>query len=278
MTPSTQGSGPNRDHSLVHLLFDRENPASPSVGMRPPLVWSSIGAFFSALLALGVSFGAFNSALTVLALCLAIIPGWPVFLGLTNRGVSRVVMLLTLAAALPAAYFGTLTTTMFVAVGAIFLSFVGEMLRRDGRIHLIEHISASAAGAMLMITASFWVHVGGAWERSSNTGANPGVVVGLTIAITIAVTALFHGFDTDKANWLGTLNAVIVGGVAAYLLGGPFWVGLLIGVIVGLFYAVVRRSLDAFERPLSWVQGVTKSLVPHCSLGVIGYILTVILL
>lgn len=246
--------------------------------MRPPLVWASIGAFFAAILALGVSFGPFTSAIAALLLGLAIIPGWPIILGLTNRSVSRAIMAITLVVALAAAYFGTVSTTWVVAAGAILLSFVGEMFRRDGRIHLIEHISASAGGAMIMISASFWVHAAGAWDREIHSLPDPGTMVGLTIAIAIAVAALIHSFDSDNANWLGILNATIAGGVAGFLLGGPFWVGLLVGATVGLFYAVVRRGLDSFERPLTWVQGITKSLLPHCSLGVIGYVFTAILL
>ncbi len=278
MTPSTQGPYGNKGQSLVHLLFDRENPACPSWDMRPPLIWASVGAFFAAILALGVSVGPLTSAVAALLLGLAIIPGWPVLLGLTNRGVPRVIMGLTLLAALLAAYFGTLITTMFVTAGAILLSFVGEMFRRDGRIHLIEHISASAGGAMLMVATSFWVHAGSAWDRDIHALPDPSAVVGLTIAIAIAIAALIHGYDSDSANWLGILNAAVGGGVAAYLLGGSFWIGLFAGVAVGITFAVVRRGLRSFDRPLTWVQGITKSLVPHCSLGVIGYVLTVILL
>ncbi|MDP9806594.1 hypothetical protein J2S70_001176 [Trueperella bonasi] len=278
MTPSTQGPESDRGQSLIDLLFDRETPARPSAGMRPPLVWASMGAFFAAILALGVSFGSLTSAFAAVAIGVVIIPGWPVLLGLTNRAVSRVIMLITLAAAVPAAYFGTVTTTMGVATGAILLSFVGEMFRRDGRIHLVEHVSASAGGAMMMVSVSFWVHVGGAHVGLEQMRSNPGVVVGLTFAICIAVAALIHGFDSDRANWLGIVNATLVGGVSSYLFGYPLWIGLLFGLCVGMVYAVIWRGLQPFKRPLTWVQGITKSLLPHCSLGVIGYVFTAVLL
>ncbi|VEI13611.1 hypothetical protein [Trueperella bialowiezensis] len=262
----------------MSLLFDRVNPARPAAAYHPPLIWASVGAFFAAVLALGVSFGPFTSAVAALLLGLAVIPGWPVLMGVENRVVSRVVMLLTLAAALPAAYFGTIKTTAVVAAGAIIAAFIGEMFRRDGHVKLVEHMSASVAGAMMMVSASLWVHAGGAWNEDVYSRLDPGPTVGLTIAIVIAVAALIHGFDSPNAGWLGTLNAMVTGAVSAYLLGGPVWMGLFAGAAVGVVYAGVQRALTAFERPLTWVQGITKALVPHCSLGVIGYIFTMILL
>lgn len=275
MTSSTTESA---HQSLLDQVFDRENPARPSNDMRPPLIWSSIGAFFAAILALGVSFGPLTSTIAVAVIAGMLIPGWPVLMGLTNRGVSRVVMLITLAAALPAAYFGSLTTTMIVATGGILASFVGEMFRRDGRIHLIEHISASAGGAMLMVATSLWIHAGGVWQGPNHFLPDTGTFVGLVTATTVAVAAIIHGFDSDRANILGVLNAAVVGWVTAFLLNGPMWVGIVIGLSVGIFHAFLRRSLRNYERPLTWVQGVVKAVIPHCALGVIGYIFAVVLL
>ncbi|MEW6913039.1 hypothetical protein V3M44_06255 [Trueperella pyogenes] len=265
-------------YSLLDQVFDRENPARPSADTRPPLIWAAIGAFYAALIALGVSFGPLATAVVVLMMAGSVIPGWPVLFGLTNRGVSRVVMSLTLLAALPAAYCGSLVATTFVATLSIMASFVGEMMRRDGRIHLVEHISASAGGAMLMVAASLWIHVAGAWNGETHALPDPGTYVGLVTAVAIAAAATIHGYDSDHANILGLVNAIFVGLVAAFLLGGAVWMGGVIGVVVGILYAFLRRAMRMFERPLTWVQGVVKAILPHCALGVIGYVFTLILL
>lgn len=266
---------------LVDLLFDRESPARPAPGMRPPLIWASIGAFFAAILALGVSFGQCTSIIAALILGAAIIPGWPVLFNLANRAVSRVVMAITLVVALPTAYFGSLHTMAVVAAGAILLSFFAEMFRRDGRIHLVEHISASAGGAMLMVATSLWVYVGGVSTGHGYEGSAlpvPGIAVGLTIAIAIAVASLIHGFDSPYTSWLGLVNAMVAGTLAALVIQAPVWMGVAAGAVVGLLHGVIRRGLHSFERPLTWVQGFTKSLLPHCVLGVVGYVFTVLLL
>lgn len=276
MTSSTQESG--RTPSLTDRLFDREAPARPSADVRPPFIWASVGAFYAAIIALGVSLGPLAAAIGTLATAIPLIAGWPVIMGLTNRAVSRVVMALTLAAGLLAACLNSMTGTMLAATFAIFASFVGEMMRRDGRPHLVEHISASAGGAMVMISASMWVFVAGGWQVASRALPNPGTFVGLLTAIVIAVATLVHSFDSDRANLLGLVNATAVGLLMAFLLGGPVWVGGAIGVCVGLVFAFIRRCMRGFERPLTWVQGYVKAVMPHCALGMIGYIFTLVVL
>ncbi|WP_145989856.1 hypothetical protein [Trueperella bernardiae] len=276
MTSSTQE--PGRTPSLLDRLFDRESPARPSTDVRPPFVWASIGAFYAALIALGASLGPLAAVIAVALAAAPLISGWPVLLGLTNRAVSRVVMTLTLVAGLVAASFGSMPGMMLAATFAIFASFVGEMMRHDGRLHLIEHISASAGGAMLMISASMWVFAAGDWHATSRALPAAGTFVGLLTAIVIAVAALIHGFDLDHANLLGLLNTTVVGLVAAFLLSGPVWVGGAIGVCVGLVFAFIRRCTRTFERPLTWVQGYVKAVIPHCALGMIGYIFTLVVL
>ncbi|MFP7707362.1 hypothetical protein [Trueperella sp. LYQ141] len=291
-----------RMRNAIGKVFDPLAPLRPRHGQYSLVMWAAVSVGCALLLALGMGLGVRATAIVVSLIGLLLIPGWPVLLGLDNRRVTRIVMLLTLPCAVLAAYFGSIDTTMMVAAGAIIASFIGQMCRRDGRGKLIEHISAGAAGALFIVCASLWIHVARLGELTHQPGkvslganlprtndllgvssANAGIAVGWMIAVSIAVCAIIYCVDSPRTDLLAILNGAIVGGLSGLGLAemplgrhvGWLWaVGIASGIAVAVAYAFMRRALRNVSPPLPWIHGVTKAVSVHCAVGVVGWVLT----
>ncbi|MFY9262326.1 MAG: hypothetical protein GX483_00485 [Actinomycetaceae bacterium] len=238
--------------------------APDPVQRRTAYARSLMGIYGATMLALGAAFGPYVEAGALLILSFAFVSGWPIALGLTNTHAARVTLGLVVFAALGAATFGTLTTTTFVAVLAIFGVFLTEMFRRDGRAQLIEHISATLAGAMIVVSGSLWIH-------AAELERGPDVII--VSAITLAVVALMHAFETSAARVVGFINGIFFGAGTAFIVQINLATGLIIGLSVGLLYTVSARAVEALEPAGKKHLGTTRAMFPLLALGIIGYLL-----
>ncbi|GCE75324.1 hypothetical protein [Cellulomonas biazotea] len=184
----------------------------------------------------------------VLVLVLAV--GWPALAGLPFGPGSSVVVALgglgSVAVVTFAAEQPYLQGLPVVFAGAIVLAFVNELLRRDGRVRLVESVSGTVAGTLVAVAATGWVAI----DRGPEGEAL--VVAGaLALAVGSVVVAI------HLPAWLGvvvtTLSAAAAGALAGFLLPefDPLAGGLL-GVAVGVLVAALHALFDrmpALERP-----------------------------
>lgn len=201
----------------------------------------STRAVTTAVLATAVAAAAFLGELplagvaVVLTVLLAV--GWPVLLDLPSPLGSGVVVALAGIGAV-----GVVLATRgepflrelpIVVALAIVLAFVNELARQDGRLRLVESVTGTVSGIVVVTTAAGWI-------ASVRTPGGTGLVVGGAVALAIAagVSAVPLG------GWTGALVTM----VAAVLAGGAVGLvmpalGLLPGIVLGLAIGILMASL-----------------------------------
>lgn len=222
-----------------------------------------LGICMSTVLAVGVGFGVPGTVIAYLILAIFFIPGWPHLLDLTNRHAPRLILGLTTVACAAAAAFGSVEQSALVAVGAVMASFVGEMLRKDGRIRLVEQISGTIAGVMVLVAGSMWIHL---------AKIDVGTQITICIAISIAVAALILSFKTPNARPVAVFNSIVFAAGTSLILGFNVFAGIFAGAGVGMSYLLVRRSLANEPADTRLRAGISRTLLPHLVLGIIGYV------
>lgn|GEM_PF-1931316 len=208
-------------------------------------------------------------------LAAVVVAGWPAAARLGNPRLARGVLLLVTVGSLCAAALNP-KNLAFVAAAAVFLCFIAEMLRKDGRENLLKSVSATFLGSLLVIASGFWpvllhsYEVGavvlasicllignlGRYVSASETSSkSTGILIlrdfayaFLGGAIYVLVTDL--GFDTRILTWLTVVS-------------------LAFGLMAGLTDGALRGRVE-MTKPAAAVFAV----VPHCALGVIVYALT----
>lgn len=188
------------------------------------------------------------AACAVLVLLLAV--GWPPLADLPFAVGSGVVVALaglgSIAVVTLAAEQPYLEDLPIVFAGAVILAFLAELVRRDGRVRLVESVSGTVAGALVAVATTGWVAIarGTEGEALVVTGALALAVGSVVVAIALPV-------------WLGvvvtTTSAAAAGAVAGLVLPdlGPLAGGLLgvaVGILVAALHALFDR-MDALERP-----------------------------
>ncbi|WP_136517976.1 hypothetical protein [Cellulomonas telluris] len=203
-------------------------------------------------------------------LVLALAAGWPVLAGLAFPPGSSAVVALGGLGAVAAVTFTPLQPYLqhmpVVFAGAVVLAFVNELLRRDGRIRLVESVSGTVAGTVLAVCVTGWV------ATARLEGGDALVVSGaVALALGSAVVAL-HG-----RRWLVYLLTVAVATGGGTLVG---WLlptvelttgavlGLGVGVLVAALHALFDR-LRALERRLP---SVAVAVLPVTVTGVLVYV------
>ena len=169
------------------------------------------------------------AAVVVLVVLVAL--GWPSLLRLPAAGSTRVVVALCGTGGAAATYLTqgepVLRHLPTVLAGAVVLSFIAQMLRRDGRPQLTESVSGTVAGVVAAIATSGWIAA-----ARSDAGATLVVTSAVALAVAAAVSALpVRGW---VALGISAVAAVLVGGAAATLLPdidtvSGLWCGLVAG-------------------------------------------------
>ena len=210
----------------------------------------------------------------MLGLAAVVVGGWPEAALIRNPRLARGVLSLVAAASVIAASAGY-ESLAFVAAGSIFLCFMAEMLRKDGRENLLGSVSATFLGSILIVASGFWplllrnyeagavvlagmcLLIGGLgrYASASDASSSPARLIARSFfysfaggAIYLYVTGL--GFETRSLGWLAAM-------------------ALAFGATSGLADGAVR------SRAASTKAGAAAlAVVPHCALGVIVYALS----
>jgi hypothetical protein len=201
-----------------------------------------VTAALAAAVAVAGYFGGLPLTVTAAVLALAFALGWPSLVGLPFRAGSTVVVAVGGIGAVVVVHLTPeqpyLRFLPVVFAGAVLLSFVSELVRRDGRERLVESVSGTVTGTLVAVAAAGWVATG------STPGGEPLVVIGaLALAVGSAVVAL------HLATWLGavvtSLAAAGAGALGGLILPDMDVVpGLVLGLAVGVLVATLHVLFD----------------------------------
>lgn len=216
------------------------NPPS-GVPSGPLLVVGAVVG--AALLALSVYAGPWVAALAVAVGGVVLAWGWPGVLDLPSpRGTTTVLALASLGVAAAA----VLTTSdpllrwvPAAVAGAVLLTFVHQLARRDGRPRLVSTVAGTLTGIAVLASGTGFVGL----SRLQHGGA----VVAVALA-GVAVGALLDHVARGEGlrAWLLPLELALGGGVGvglSFLLGVTWGVALLLGVVCTGVSHALRRVL-----------------------------------
>lgn len=231
-------------------------------------------AVLTAVLAAVVAVAGFLGPLPLAGVCAALVlvlaVGWPALAGLPfGPGSSTVVALGGVGSVAVVTFAETqpyLQGLPVVFAGAVVLAFVNELLRRDGRVRLVESVSGTVAGTLVAVASTGWV------ATSRGTGGEALVVTGaLALAVGSVVVAV------HLPAWLGvvvtTLSSAAAGALVGLLLDplDPVAGGLLgvaVGVLVSALHALFDR-MAALERRLP---SLALAALPVTVTGLLVYV------
>lgn len=211
-----------------------------------------VSAFAAVLLAAAASGGTIALYIAVGLLIAAFAYGWPVLLDLPWKWGSRGVLALTGVGTLMTGYTldsGIAALPLVIAVG-LLMAFISEMLRRDGRLRLVESLIGVVSGVVIVASAGGWL----ATAQDAN-----GVALVIAAAACLAVASAVSG----ALPWHGWLNVAVTVAAAATVgvaisaalpdlaVAHGAWAGLVAGILIAALGVLfdqlpqLRRRTDA---------------------------------
>ncbi len=231
---------------------------------------SVVTAALAAVVAVAGYFGMLPLAVVSAVLVVALAVGWPALAGLPfTPGAGAVVGLGGLGAV--AAVTVTpddpfLQHMALVLAGAVVLAFVNELLRRDGRVRMVESVSGTVTGTVLAVCVTGWV------ATSRLTGGDELVVAGaIALALGSAAVALR---GRTWVVYLVTVVAATAGGalVGALLPTVHLAAGVALGVGVGVLVAAMHALFDRLPALVRRVPAFAVVVLPVTVTGVLVYV------
>lgn len=224
----------------------------------------TLGVSGSLLLAFGAYANIGIGLIMLAVLGVVFLVGWPLLLAVPHPNLSRVTMAVVFLVALSIGSWGSPTMMSFVVALSVAVSFVIEMLRSDGRQHMIDQAAATCVGALLLAMLVMWSF---AWR------ADLGQLLAVLFAVVICVVVIIESLGTPSSRIVALINAAIVGVLMAWLLDLPLWAGVSVGVCVVLCYAATGRAVSEIPHPLPATLGASRAMIPLCVLGMVAYVL-----
>lgn len=209
-------------------------------------------------------------------LAVAVAVGWPELANLPERKGSATVVAVTGIGGVAAVHTigerADLRSLAVVFAASILLTFVNELLRRDGRPRLVESVSGTVTGSLLAVTAAGWVACGRLPD-----GKELAAAAAVALALAAAVSAV------RLPVWLTALVVTGVGGVGGAVLGIVLDdVGLkvagLAGLAVGLFVAAMHALFHPMTALDHRLPAVSAAVIPVATGGMLVYVASRVLL
>lgn len=200
-------------------------------------------------------------------LAIVFLLGWGQLLCLPHPHAARLVLGVITLVALGIATWGTLTVMSFALGLSVAVTFVAEMLRRDGRPQLLEQAAGTFTGCVLVVMLALWIFV---WR--TDLGRSEVLVLGVALAAVAAVESI----ETRTAHALAFFNGAVSGLLMSWLLSIQLWIGFVLGIMTAFIYVLVGRATRGSSR-ISLMAGMSRDLIPHCALGLIAYIFSLLL-
>ncbi|SDN58871.1 hypothetical protein SAMN05216355_10778 [Actinomyces ruminicola] len=248
------------------------------VGLVDP-AWTrlAVAGVVPVLLAVSAALPAWMRLIVVVLLVPLTAQGWPALVRTRHdQGATAVITLTGLAAAVLVAVTNDFGMAGVVMAFSVLAAFIAQMARSDGRKHLVEDLSATVTGNLVMISGAGWCAL--------RTGiADPAVIVPCTLALfTGALLTTLNVRATVLEVLTSTVPALVAGAAGGALARVGFFgashVGvepalqsaaacLVTGFVAGVLMAVANRVLWTHR----WVPGgraaVASAIVPILSLG-----------
>lgn len=248
------------------------------VGLVDP-AWTrlAVAGVVPLLLAVSAALPTWMRLLVVVLLVPLVAQGWPALMrSRHDQGATAVVSLTGLTAAVVVALRHDFGSAGVIMAYSVLVAFIAQMLRRDGRDGLVENLSTTVTGCLIVVSGTGWC----ALEPGL---ADPAVVVPAALALfTGAVLTVLEVRATVLEALTMTLPALVAGvaGGALASVGffGPSHVGavaatqsaaacLVVGFVAGVLMAAANRVLWTHR----WVPGgraaVASAIVPILALG-----------
>ncbi|WP_028045361.1 hypothetical protein [Cellulomonas sp. URHE0023] len=229
-----------------------------------------VTAVLAAVVAVAGYLGGIPLTVAAALLALAFALGWPALVGLPFRAGSTVVVAVGGIGAVAVVHLTTVEPYLrflpLAFAGAILLSFVNELVRRDGRERLVESVSGTVTGTLVAVASAGWVATG------HTPGGKPLVVVGaLALAVGSAVVAL------HLAAWVGAfVTSAAAAGAGA--LGGAILpdidiaAGLVLGLAVGVLVTTLHALFDELPSLRRRWPSVAAVTLPVTVTGTLVYV------
>ncbi len=249
--------------------------------MKSPLVavvTVVLGALIAGTALLGLSDPQFALAGVVLLAVLGLAAGWTVLLGMEHTRMSAAIVIavsgvasvgLGLArsgSAHPMAPFAVLLAAM------VLVAFLHQLLRRDGRRSLVESLTATVTGQVLVLLAAGWVLLAG-----TRLGA-AGVIVA-AVGTVLTVAGLLLPVSPRAQPWaafgVGLVASLAAVGVQAArgLQDGLLTPYVMIAIAVPAVSAGVTHLLASLPAVRSRAGSVAAGAGPICAVGMLAYTL-----
>lgn len=226
-----------------------------------------MSAAFAALLAVSTYLSHAVSDGVVIALMLIFAIGWPRLVDVPAVNQRRALLLGMVVVASVTVY---LTQNLRLLAGVMALgviaSFILELARRDGRPRLVESLSASVAGLVVIVSGAGWLAM---------PHTELGVAVVLTTAGTLAAAAACAAIHLPPWPHAITtiLGATAIGLVAALTLPGLRFVAVAIGFATGLLSAALYQMLCKYAAAGRFSAALAAASLPVVVVGIPVYTL-----
>ncbi|MCC2316138.1 hypothetical protein [Cellulomonas xiejunii] len=231
---------------------------------------SVVTAVLSAVVAVAGYLGVLPLAGVSAALVLVLALGWPGLAGLPfSPGAGAVVALGGLGSVAAVTFTPEepyLQHLALVFAGAVVLAFVNELLRRDGRLRLVESVSGTVTGTVLAVCVTGWV------ATARLDGGEELVVAGaVALALGSAAVAL------RGRTWLVYLVTVVVAAAGGTLVGWALpavqlVAGAVLGVGVGVLVTALHALFDRFPALVRHLPSLAVVVLPVTVSGVLVYV------
>jgi hypothetical protein len=249
-------------------------PGTPRGAVR---YWTAgLSVVLAGLLGLGAYAGTVPLAAAALAVVLVLAWGWPALVDLPSpRGTTAVLALGGAASVLSVALTDAEPRLNWLALaiaGSVVAEFVHQLLRRDGRPRLVESVSGTIAGLVVLGSLSSVLAL-------VDAPAGPAGVLTWAVAVAVALLALLAPVSSRIIIVVGALLAAVAGGLLGMLLDdGTLLAGALTGVLCGAVALVVSRLLavlPAAGRAPGWL---ALAAAPLATSGMVAYVVLRLLL
>ncbi len=243
-------------------------PLTPTGAVR----WWTAG--LTAVVALLAGLGAYAGPGLALAAALVLVVllawGWPPLLDLPSpRGTTSVLVAAGAGSAVAVWRTGAEPRLEWLALalaGGVIAEFVHQLLRRDGRPRLVESVSGTVAGIVVLGSAASVLALPG-----SQVGA-VGVVLWAAPVVAGAVVQLLP-FPNRLTMAVGVLVGLLLGSLAGGMLAGATpLAGLVCGGLTAAVALMVHRLLvvlPAAGRAPGWL---ALAVAPLATSGLVGYV------
>lgn len=207
---------------------------------------------------------------TVAFLALVAGLGWPRLLRVPSRVGSGVVVALAgvgSVAAVWAASGGPLLGHMALVVAlAVLLAFVNELARQDGRRRLVESVSGTVSGVVVVASGAGWV-------ASIRTPPAASLVVAGSAALAVASAASAVHLGARLGAAVTIVAGVIAGGAVGFVMPVvELLPGAVLGLAVGLLVAVMHAMLVGVPSLRRRMPALTAVVLPVLVCGTLVYV------